>query len=146
MSNTVKIKATISTTDKLAGLGLEILLDGQQIFNLDSVDSTQEFVYELDEEDDAEHELCFVMKNKTVEHTKLDETGSIIKDASLIISNLSFDEIVLGRILTEKAVYSHNFNRSGPETQHKFYEEIGCNGTVSLKFSTPIYLWLLENM
>jgi hypothetical protein len=145
MTDTVKISATISATDNSAGLGLEILLDGQQIFNLDFVDQPQEFIYELDEVD-ADHELCFVMKNKTAEHTKIDETGSIIKDACLIISNLSFDEIALGHILTEKAEYFHNFNGSGPETQDKFYGQIGCNGTVSLKFSTPVYLWLLENM
>jgi hypothetical protein len=23
---------------------------------------------------------------------------------------------------------------------------MGCNGTVSLKFTTPIYMWLLETM
>jgi hypothetical protein len=85
MTDTVKISATIGTTDNSAGLGLEILLDGQEIFNLDSVDQAQEFVYELDDVD-ADHELCFVMKNKTVDHTKIDETGSIIKDACLIIS------------------------------------------------------------
>jgi hypothetical protein len=49
-------------------------------------------------------------------------------------------------MITQQATYTHNFNGAGAETQEKFYGEIGCNGIVSLKFSTPIYLWLLEHM
>jgi len=44
------------------------------------------------------------------------------------------------------AQYQHDFNGTGNPTIDKFYGEMGCNGTVSLKFTTPIYLWLLENM
>ena len=29
---------------------------------------------------------------------------------------------------------------------HPFFGNMGCNGYVSLKFATPIYLWLLEHM
>jgi hypothetical protein len=34
---------------------------------------------------DAEHELRFVMKNKTAEHTEIDRIGNIVKDACLIV-------------------------------------------------------------
>jgi hypothetical protein len=49
-------------------------------------------------------------------------------------------------MVTEQAVYTHDFNGTQQEIQDEFYSEMGCNGTVSLKFSTPIYLWLLEHM
>jgi hypothetical protein len=49
-------------------------------------------------------------------------------------------------MVTEQAMYTHNFNSTGPSTQDKFYGELGCNGTVTVKFNTPIYLWLLEHM
>lgn len=101
--------------------------------------------FDLDE-DVADHELRFVMKNKTQEHTTVDEHGSIVKDARLTISNVTFDEIPLEQIFFEQAVYTHDFNGTQAETTNKFYGEMGCNGTVSLKFSTPIYLWLLEHM
>jgi hypothetical protein len=94
---------------------------------------------------DAEHELRFVLKNKTAEHTKIDQDGNIVKDSWLTVSDLSFDEIQLGHIGTELAVYTHDFNGTGNQTQEKFYGTLGCNGSVSLKFTTPIYLWLLEN-
>jgi hypothetical protein len=68
------------------------------------------------------------------------------KDARLKISDIEFDGIELDYMVTQQATYTHNFNGTGPETQENFYGEIGCNGTVSLKFSTPMYLWLLEHM
>jgi hypothetical protein len=76
----------------------------------------------------------------------VDESGVIVKDACLIISDLAFDEIALGHIVTEKSVYIHDFNGNDSLTQHKFFSQMGCNGVVSLKFTTPMYLWLLENM
>ena len=76
----------------------------------------------------------------------IDEAGNIISDAKLTVTNVAFDDIQLGHMLTEKATYAHDFNGTGVMGQHKFYGEMGCNGTVSLKFSTPIYLWLLEHM
>ena len=49
-------------------------------------------------------------------------------------------------MFVEQAVYTHDFNGTSKATENKFYGELGCNGTVSLKFSTPMYLWLLEHM
>jgi hypothetical protein len=145
VENTVKISCVVDTTDCESALGMEIWLNNQQIFNQDWVTESQTISYEFSDLD-AEHELRFVMKNKTVDHTKVDESGSIIKDACLIISDLAFDEIALGHIVTEKATYTHDFNGNDSLTQHKFFGQMGCNGVVSLKFTTPMYLWLLENM
>ena len=145
MKNTVKISCVIDTTDCKSALGMEIWFDDQQIFNQDWVTESQTISYELSDID-AEHELRFVMKNKTADHTKVDESGIIVKDACLIISDLAFDDIALGNIVTEKAVYTHNFNGNGETVQDKFFGQMGCNGTVSIKFTTPMYLWLLENL
>jgi hypothetical protein len=46
----------------------------------------------------------------------------------------------------DQLVYEHNANGTGPLVQDKFYGEMGCNGTVTLEFSSPTYLWLLEQM
>ena len=124
---------------------MEIWLDDQQIFNQDWVTEPQTVSYEFSD-CDADHELRFVMKNKTVDHTKVDESGVIVKDACLVISDLAFDEIALGHMVTEKTEYTHDFNGTGSLIQDKFFGKMGCNGVVSLKFTTPVYLWLLENM
>ena len=142
---TLQISCSINTTDPLAQLGLEIRLDNQVVFDLEHVTKLVEFKHSISDVD-ADRCLEFILKNKTTEHTKIDEQGNIISDACLTISNLEFDEIELKQIFVDKAIYTHDFNGTQPEIQDKFYGAMGCNGTVSLKFSTPIYLWLLENM
>lgn len=141
----MSISCQIGTTNASATLGLEVWVDDQRFFDSDHVQTTEKITIEI-ADDEADHELRFVMKNKTSSHTQVNESGAIVADAVLTISTLSFDEILLGHMLVEQAVYTHDFNGSGPSTQDKFYGEMGCNGTVSLKFSTPIYLWLLEHM
>lgn len=145
MDSTIKINCNIDTIDVGVPLGLEIWLDDQQIFNQDHVTQKIAFCHEL-ADTDAEHELRFVMKNKTAEHTRIDQDGNIIKDAYLIVNGLEFDEIQLDHMFTELATYTHDFNGTGSQLEDKFFGIMGCNGTVSLKFTTPIYLWLLENM
>jgi hypothetical protein len=95
---------------------------------------------------DGKHEFKFVMKNKTSAHTTLDADGNIVSDAVLSISNFAMDDIKLGHGFVNHAVYHHDFNGSQEPIEGKFYGEMGCNGHVSLAFTTPIYLWLLENM
>mgnify|MGYP003352455181 CR=1 FL=1 len=42
--------------------------------------------------------------------------------------------------------YRHDYNGTGQPTEDNFFGVLGCNGTVELRFTTPIYLWLLEHM
>ena len=146
MTSTVSITFNLSTTDAMAELGFEAWIDQRKFLDLDHVKETQPVTVELDDQDDAEHELRLVLKNKTAEHTQVDEQGNIITDARLVITDMAFDEIRLGHMFFEQAVYTHDFNGTGKTTEDKFYGEMGCNGTVSLKFATPMYLWLLEHM
>lgn len=145
MTNTVSISCTLDTTNPMATLGFELWVDEKMLFDTNHVENKQQVLVEISDVD-GEHELRFIMKNKTQNHTQIDEAGSIVSDARLIVTELAFDEIQLGNMLTEQAVYTHDFNDTKKSTQDKFYSEMGCNGTVSLKFSTPIYLWLLEHM
>ena len=144
MNNTTKISCTIGTNDPAAELGLEIWLDDQQLFDTNHV-GDQPLEWQVTE-DEADHELRFVMKNKTINHTQIDEHGTILQDSRITIQNLSFDEIALGQLFIDHAEYTHDFNGTKDIVTEKFYGEMGCNGTVSLKFTTPIYLWLLESM
>ena len=145
MSNTTTISCTLDTTNPDASLGFEAWVNDQKFFDSNHVQARQPIVIEITD-DDGEHELRFILKNKTSNHTQVDAAGNIVADAKLIVTDLAFDEIQLGHMVTEQAVYTHDFNGTQQEIQDKFYSEMGCNGTVSLKFSTPIYLWLLEHM
>jgi len=145
MTNTTTISGFIDSSDKKIPLGTEVWIDNICVVNVEHVDRIVHFSHVL-EEDNAEHELRIVMKHKTPDHTELDNAGNIIRDAMLSISDIKFDEIALGQVLLNKAVYTHDFNGSQPPVDDKFFGDIGCNGTVSLKFTAPTYLWLLENM
>lgn len=139
------ISCNLDTTDPSCALGTEIWLDDDCLFNDSHITGLTHFEHSLSDSD-AQHQLRFILKGKMPEHTIISESGEILKDARLIIKDLSFDDIALGQIFIDQAVYTHDFNGTAPQTQDKFYQEMGCNGTVQLNFSTPVYLWLLENM
>ena len=145
MTSNVTITCTVDTTNTDAALGFEAWIDDQKFFDTDHVQAQQQIFVEI-ADNDGERELKFVMKNKTSDHTQVNEAGNIVADANLIVTDLAFDEIKLGHMFTKQSTYTHDFNGTGQLIQDKFYGEMGCNGTVSLKFTTPIYLWLLEHM
>ena len=145
MTSTFVVSFDLDTTNPTAALGFEAWIDDKKFHDTDHVAGRQQILMEIPD-DEAEHELLLIIKNKTIEHTQIDETGNIMSDAKLVVTNVAFDDIPLGHMLTEKATYTHDFNGTGKTTQAKFYGEMGCNGTVSLKFATPVYLWLLEHM
>lgn len=146
MENKFTITADVSTNSSDNPLGLEVWVDDKLLQNIDSVIGSTVISVEVEDADDVEHNLKFVLKNKTQDHTTVNEAGNILKDSVIEIKNLKFDEIELGHMFFKQAVYNHDFNGNGPATQEKFYGTMGCNGSVSLKFTTPMYLWLLENM
>ena len=145
MTNTVSITFELNTSDANAQLGFEAWIDDTRFVDITHVQATQSITIDIPDVD-GDHELRLVLKNKKEKHTCIDEQGTIVSDAILSVTDLAFDEIKLGHMITELATYTHNFNGTKEPVQDKFYSEIGCNGTVSLKFATPIYLWLLENM
>jgi hypothetical protein len=138
----------LESSDPAVPLCFEVWINDQLMFSNNHVGALQQVVCDLpnDEDSNETHVLKFVLKNKRPDHTTVNEQGQIIKDAVLKISNIAFDDIELGHNLLNSAEYRHDFNGHLPATVTKFYNEMGCNGTVELKFSTPIYIWLLENM
>ena len=142
---TVKISFDIETSDAECPIGIEIWLDDTVLLSNNHVQEKIAFDYNIGD-DDGEHELRVVLTGKTADHTKVDEAGNIVKDATLQISNVVIDDIDINQLFLEKCVYTHNFNGTQPEIADTFHGVAGCNGTISFEFSTPIYLWLLEHM
>lgn len=145
MTDSVVVSGVITPSDCGAAIGAEVWVDQHCVINCEHVDSIVSFEHKLDDAD-GDHELRIVMKHKQTAHTRIDDQGRIVQDAVLTVSDLEFDGINIMQVATEQAQYVHDFNGSQPTGTHRFYGDLGCNGTVSLKFSTPVYLWLLENM
>jgi hypothetical protein len=145
MTDQVQLTCRISTTNPDRPVGVEIWLDDDQIYNCEQVTETVDFAHDF-ADTDADHVLRFVMKNKTAEHTTIDADGTILTDSCICIDHVSFDQIKLDQMFVDQAEYKHTFNGTSDPVQDTFYGTMGCNGTVSLTFTTPVYLWLLENM
>ena len=146
MNEEIVISVDVHGTATENPLGLEIWLDNNIVHDVNPGVEVETFRITLNDSNESEHELKFVLKNKTVAHTQVDESGNILDDATITINNLKFDDFAIGYAFNKLATYTHNFNGTGPESTHDFFNTIGCNGTVSLKFTTPMYLWLLEHI
>jgi hypothetical protein len=135
----------LSCTDYNAQLGFDVLLNNNVVFTTEHVAEPTPVTIGISD-DEGEHELKFVLKNKTQDHTQVDEQGNILSDAVLSIGNMSFDDVKLGHMFVEQTVYHHDGNGSQDLFEDEFYGTMGCNGYVSLKFTAPVYIWLLEHM
>jgi hypothetical protein len=143
---TATISFDIETSDATCPFSVEILLDNTVLLKTDHVQQKIAFSHAMNDDNNIEHELRVVILGKTSEHTKIDQAGNIIKDATLQISNVVVDDIEINQLFLEKCVYKHNFNGTQSDIEDTFHGIAGCNGTISLKFTMPIYTWLLENM
>ena len=142
-TDTVILEFDIGTTEPNAKLGVRASIDGTVFYENSHVTETYHVQHEISDTDN-DHVLEIELFGKLHEHTKVTESGAIAQDAMLTISNIKFDDIDIEQIISPE--YHHDFNGTQAATVDKFYGNMGCNGTVRLKFATPIYLWLLENM
>ena len=127
-------------------LHLVVKLDNQIKFSkiLSTLPETIEFDF-ADESDDI-HVMEIILAGKKHDHTVIDNTGSILSDRIVEISKVSLDKIQLGQLFLDKTRYTHDFNGTAEEIQDQFFGAMGCNGSVRFEFTSPVYLWLLENM
>jgi hypothetical protein len=127
-------------------IGLQIRLNNQIIFDSHEALNKKVIEYKFADSQDAAHVLEIEMTGKIISDTEIDQQGNILSDRAITIENLAFDDIELGHLVVESATYTHNFNGSQDTIQDQFFGSMGCNGIVRIEFSSPVYLWMLENM
>lgn len=143
--NQLKIKFDVVNTGSSSDLGIEIWIDKNKLLDQCVPHGVTAFEHSIDE-DEADHQLKLILKNKTQEHTKVDEQDNIISDEHLQIENVEFDDMNIEYLYFEKCIYTHDLNGTQPKREDTFFGYLGCNGEVVFNFSTPFYIWLLENM
>jgi len=141
----IKLSLDIVNPSEFHNLGIELWLNKQKFFDNLISPGTHHVIHEF-EVADGDHVLKIKFKNKSHEHTEINEQGEIISDALIKIKNVIFDDINIDQLIYNLSEYVHDGNGSQTIAVHKFYGNLGCNGHVQLKFFTPVYLWLLENM
>ena len=141
----ITLKFCVGSTNYTVPLGLRIFFDQQIIYETSGVSHPMEIQHSF-ADDDGEHELAIELFGKTSEHTKINEQGEILSDAMLTVDGIEIDVIDINYLFQQLAQYTHDFNGTRDLTQEKFFGALGCNGTVKFCFTTPVYLWFLENM
>jgi len=136
----------------------EILIDGKSYYNSE-ITSTQDnptlIEFEAELEEDKKVDLIINRFNKTVPQTVVNEKGDILKDQLLHIKRIEIDEIDLGSLVftglyTPKypEPWATQMAESGRELRESFTNvtQMGHNGEWKFTFTTPFYMWLLENL
>ena len=135
----------------------EVQVNGTSYFN-GKVESTKkdttliEFTHDLELE--KPHELTIIRSGKGRNQTIL-EGGKIIKDQLLNIKFIEIDGIDLGALVYD-GVYTPNYPELWASQQTKKGNKLpktikntvslGHNGTWTFSFTSPFYMWLLENL
>ena len=124
----------------------------QEITGTEENPSVAEFEHELVEGE--KYVLQIVRSNKTPNQSVV-ENGKIVKDQLLNIKSIEIDEIDIGALVYE-GVYTPEYpepwatqqRESGKELPESFRNvtRMGHNGTWSLQFESPFYMWLLEHL
>ena len=103
---------------------------------------TVQFTCELEE--DHEHTLEIRLENKTDRDCiQSEDKTTILKDMLLNIISIEIDEIELDNLKWSASEFVAD------DTSHPVLKncvDLGWNGSYKLKFTSPFYLWLLENM
>ena len=136
----------VEPSDPTTPLQLSVWLNDQCCLPVTTISEPLDFSTKVADEDDKQYNLKIVMSGKTDDHTKVDDQGNIIKDALLTFEKFELMGIDIGQVVSKNAIYQHNHNGHSEDVKDKFFSSMGCNGTVEIAFSTPVYLWLLENL
>jgi len=136
----------------------EIIVGGKSYFNND-ITSTEDkptlIEFEVDLEEDKNYDLIINRSGKGANQTVVNEKGDILKDQLLHIKKIEIDEIDLGSLVFT-GVYTPQYPEpwatqmaeSGKELRESFTNvtQMGHNGEWKFTFTTPFYMWLLENL
>jgi hypothetical protein len=115
-----------------------------------TVDSDEIFYVEFDAtlNDNKNYFLNISLLNKTNEDTQL-VNGNITKDMLLNIVSIEIDEIDLGALIwTASEYFPDRLQKINGEivSSLKNCVNLGWNGAYRLPFTTPFYIWLLDNI
>ena len=89
----------------------------------------------------GDHLLTLSVSNKNNRSTVVDEHNNILADSYVKIKKLFIDEIDFGRIMFSESKHVDNNNNITISPGGVY-----TNGTWSLNFTTPVYIWLLEKL
>ena len=100
-------------------------------------------------EDETENFLTIEYMNKDAKKdVVLGEDGVPVEDKRVDINSISFDDIELDFFqLTDPDTFNYDpIDPSGAAATGFDATKLAWNGKTTLRFTTPVYIWLLENL
>lgn len=143
------IELILSSNVDCNDIATKINLDAKNITSVPCLKLAQKILIDVDEdtEDSINRILTVTLTGKSHKHTQIDDNDNIISDVVVNIDSIVFDEIDVTELFCSgQEIYQHDFNGTTDPFIDEFYGIIGCNGTISIAFTTPIYLWFLQQL
>ena len=124
-----------------------IWLDDHAVIQSEIVSEAQQPVTFERTIDEGLHTLKIRLENKTSADTVI-ENDEVVKDMLLNIDDITIDDISLGNLLwSAEYILDHPQEYKGQTiTKLDNCVNLGWNGTYTLKFASPFYIWLLEKL
>jgi len=124
-----------------------IWLDDHQVVASEIVGPAQQEIKFERTVDEGLHTLKIRLENKTNQDTVV-ENDEVVKDMLLNIDDITIDDISLGNLLwSAEYILDHPQEYKGQTiTKLDNCVNLGWNGTYVLKFTSPFYIWLLEQL
>ncbi len=104
---------------------------------------------DIEIEDNTENFLTIEYMNKDAKQdVVLGEDGLPVLDKRIEINSISFDDIELDFFqLTDPDIFKYEpIDPAGVSTTRFDATKLSWNGRTTLRFTTPVYIWLLENL
>ncbi len=128
----------------------EILVNDKQFYQgiiSNEQNQPEFFEFSTELEEDCNHKLQIRLTNKTDKDVVKDvddiDNFNIVQDMLLNIDSICIDDIDIGSLMWTESSFV------GDDTTRPILKNcvnLGWNGTYTLEFSSPFYLWLLEKM
>lgn len=157
-NETLHFKIGLSGSSRVKHPTFKILVNDTELVNSKLAGGPNETEYfEFDATvAEGKNSLIIEFNNKSVHDTVMDSNGTIIEDLLLNIDSVEIDEIDIGSLLWTASEYRPNYPemyriktaQSGQELPESLTNcvNLGWNGRWSLSFTSPYYIWLLENL
>jgi hypothetical protein len=145
-TETLNFKITLSGTFWHKCPKFSVWVDDTKIQDGEIATNDHQVIKFFQDLSESDHQLRIRLENKE-DSDVVQENGNIVKDMLLNIEDITIDDISLGHLLWKATYYPDEkkiFNGKEIESLTGCVN-LGWNGSYIITFSSPFYVWLLEN-
>jgi hypothetical protein len=149
---TLHFKIGLSGSSSKKDPEFSIAINGKEYVQSTLSGEIEYFEFDCELIEDAEYKLEISLLNKLPIDTIKDADDNITEDMLLSIKSIDIDDINLGPLIWTNSIYYPKYPDCYQNEEQKKISKVkncvdlGWNGTWTLSFTSPFYVWLLENI